>query len=478
MNKYDYDVIVLGAGSGGISSANLAHALGKKTALVEKGRIGGDCTWYGCIPSKTLIRAAKAAHDVSRLAEFGLSLKGDATVDASGVLEHVRAVRAGVYEGEKPEVFEARGIDVLIGDTRFVDPHTVSVGDRTVTSEKFILATGSKPFVPPIEGIADVPFDTNESLYERETAPMVMAVLGGGPIGVEMAAALNRLGTRVTVIQKAPRILPFDDEELVEILTEHLAGEGVEFLLNCEAVGVARAGDGIALSLKKPDGEVVTKQIDCLFVALGRRPNVAELALEKAGIEYSPRGVVVDDTLRTSAHHIYAVGDITGGFQFSHIAEYHANIAVPNAVLPLPIKRKIDENKVVWATFTDPELAHAGLTEKVAREKHGGGVRVYRYPYEKIDRAVTDRATVGMAKFITDRHGLLVGIHILGEHASDLLHEAQLARILEVPFHRIQEVVHIYPTYGDLVKRPSNAAYADHMGDNPIARIARKLAGS
>jgi len=464
------------AGSGGISSVNLANKLGKKVALVEKRKIGGDCTWYGCVPSKALIKAARVAHGVGRLAEYGLSLEGGAgsgspaAVDASGVLDHVRAIRAEIYEDERPAVFEAAGIDVFIGEPCFADNHTITIADRTLTARHFVIATGSHPFTPAIPGLADIDYLTNETLFERETLPDCLFVLGGGPIGIEMAAALNRLGVKVTVLQRGPRILPRDDEELVDILTERLRSEGLEILTGCEATGFTKDGERIRVTLRDSAGTEHTRDVDCVLVAVGRRPNTHGLDLEKAGVDYSDRGIVADEHMKTTAKNIYAVGDVIGSYQFSHIAEYHANIAVPNALLPLPVKRSFDHTNVVWATFTDPELAHAGLTETEAREEYGDSVLVYRHPYAKVDRARTDLSTEGLSKFVCDSH--------LGEHATDLLHEAQLARFLGVPFDRIHEMVHIYPTYGDAVKRPAVAAYIDRIKSSPLVRIASAFSKS
>jgi pyruvate/2-oxoglutarate dehydrogenase complex dihydrolipoamide dehydrogenase (E3) component len=367
----------------------------------------------------------------------------------------VRAVRAEIYEGEKPEVFEAAGIDVFIGEPCFVDSHTITIADRTLTAKHFVIATGSHPFTPPIPGLADIDYLTNETLFERETLPDCLFVLGGGPIGVEMAAALSRLGVKVTVLQRGPRILPRDDEELVDILTEHLRGEGLEILTGCEATGFTKDGERVHVTLKDSAGTEHSRDADCVLVAVGRRPNTQGLDLEKAGVDYSDRGIVADEHMRTTAKNIYAVGDVIGSYQFSHIAEYHANIAVPNALLPIPVKRSFDHTNVAWATFTDPELAHAGLTE-----------------------AEADLSTEGLSKFVCDSHGKILGIHILGERAADLLHEAQLARFLGVPLDRIHEMVHIYPTYGDAVKRPAVAAYVDRIKSSPLVRIASAFSKS
>ena len=303
-----------------------------------------------------------------------------------------------------------------------------------------------------------------------------MIILGGGPIGAEMASALNRLGVEVTLVQRDERILPRDDEELVEILNEHLTGEGINILTGTEAVACSADATGISLAIQDHGRQSSMLRAATLLVAAGRTPNVEGLDLEAAGVEYSKQGIQTDRSLRTTASNIYACGDVLGSYKFSHIAEYHASIAVPNAVLPLPIKRKVSYRDIAWSTFTEPELAHAGLTEKEAREIHGDEINIYRHSYDEVDRARTDLADVGMSKFICDKRGKLIGIHILGERASEVLHEAQLAKTLGVRFHRIQAMIHIYPTYGDLIKRPATAAFADKLQNNFFVRQLRKLA--
>lgn len=473
---YDFDLAVIGGGSGGLSATNLARNLGKRVALIEKRRIGGDCTWYGCVPSKTLIRAALVARMFRTAKSYGLTPSPGATLDARGVMAHVRATREAVYEGERPEVLESHGIKVYQGTPTFVDRHTIRVAGGDLRADKIIVATGSHPFVPAIEGLNDVPFLTNETIFDVELLPTSLAILGGGPIGIEMASALNLLGVRVTVIERGPQILPREDGELVKVLTDHLSAEGVAVVTERTARRVARDRGEFVVSTEGSDGSRREIRAEALVVAVGRRPNLDGLGLEHAGVAHSPAGIQVDATMRSTASNIYACGDVAGRYQFSHIAEYQAEIAVQNALLPLPTKRRVEyEKKVVWATFTDPELARAGLTEAEARERLGDRIRVYRHSYGKVDRARTDSAEVGMSKFVCDESGRIIGIHILGEHGADLLHEAQLARVLGAPLHRIQSMIHVYPTYGDLIKRPANMAYVDRINGHPIVKMFRRL---
>ncbi len=473
MSSYDYDLIVIGAGSGGISSAILGKNLGKKVALVEKEKIGGDCTWYGCVPSKALIKASEVAHHVNTLEKYGLKLNDNSKLDAKSVMAHVRATREKVYEEEKPEVFQKMGIDVFIGAPKFVDNHHLQVGEETLSSKTFVISTGSSPFVPPIDGIEDIPYLTNETIFDLEELPDSMIIIGGGPIGTEMASALSKLGVKITQVEVTDHILSREDKELSEILMKRMTENGVKILCNSRASKFAKKGTKIIVSVANEQVEEI--ETDAVLISVGRRPGVNGLDLEKAGIKYSPKGIQVNDRLQTTTSNIYAIGDVIGSYQFSHIAEYHAGIAVPNALLPLPIKRKVNYENIVWTTFTDPEFARGGLSEAEAKEKYGDSIKVYRFNYEKVDRAKTDLAIIGMSKYIVDKKGKLLGIHIIGERAGELLHEAQLAKSMGIPFHKIQSMVHVYPTYGDMVKRPAVAAYVDKLQNNFFIKILSKL---
>ncbi len=475
MSAYDFDLTVIGAGSGGISSAILGMNLGKRVALVEKKRIGGECTWSGCIPSKALIKSAEIVHGIKHVGEYGLKFNGSSKLHTKDVMSHVRWVREHVYEGETPEIFEKMGIKVFLGDTQFIDAHHVKVGEKILSSKSFIISTGSSPFMPPIEGLDSVPFLTNENLFDLEELPDSMIILGGGPIGSEMACALNRLGVKVTVVEKSKHVLSREDDELAMILTNRLEEEGVTILCESKAVKVSSIKNRVKMVIESEKHHNPEIEADSLLVAVGRRPNVDGLNLEKAGVHYTGRGIQTDLTMRTSAKNIYAIGDVVGPYLFSHMAEYWATIAVPNAVLPIPIKKKANYDNVPWSTFTDPELARSGLTEKEALDKYGNKIRVYRFPYNDVDRAKTDRTELGLSKFICSRNGKLLGIHILGVHAADLLHEALLMKVMGLRFSKIQKMIHVYPTYGDVVKRPAGRLYADLLRDNFFIKLLQKL---
>jgi len=470
----DYDIVVIGAGSGGLVACKLARGLGRRTALVEKRKIGGDCTWFGCVPSKTLIKSAYVAHQLTRLREFGIEPESAMAFNADKVMAHVRAVVEADAATHPPESYEAEGINVLLGAARFVDPHTIKVGDKTVSSKKFVLCTGSHPFVPPIEGLQDIPYLTNETIFSLETLPQSMIVLGAGPIGVEIAAALNRLGVEVAILQRSRSFLKKDDPELVHRLIQILRDEGVKIRLETQTHRLEQRNGKVIAHIEDKDG-ARTLETASVLVALGRVPNLSGLDLEKAGVEYDSHGLKVDKHLRTTASNIYAAGDVVPPYLFTHIAEYEAIIATTNACFGLPIRRA-NYDHVLWATYTDPELAHAGLTEKEARARYGDSIRIYRWEHKNVDRAKTDLADKGLSKFVCDRRGRLLGIHILGHGAAELMHEAQLAKSLGIPFRKIAAVIHAYPSYSDAVRQPAKRCYLDNLQNNLFLKWLRKIA--
>jgi pyruvate/2-oxoglutarate dehydrogenase complex dihydrolipoamide dehydrogenase (E3) component/uncharacterized membrane protein YdjX (TVP38/TMEM64 family) len=469
----DYDVVVIGAGSAGLVACKLANGLGKKTAMIEKRKLGGDCTWFGCIPSKTLIKSAYVAHQVMRLEEFGL--KPDTTVELNtdNVMGHVRAVVQADADGHPPQSYEAEGINVLFGGPKFLNNHRIKLGDRVISSKKFIVCTGSHAFIPPIEGLDKIEYLTNETVFDLEVLPKSMIVLGAGPIGIELSAALNRLGVKVAVILRSGQILKKEDKELADKLMETLRAEGVTILTNTQTTEFVQDKGKVVANIENQQGK---QQIEAqsVLVAVGRRPNIDELTLEKAGVEFDTNGIKVDTHLRTTAKNIYACGDVVPPYLFTHIAEYEAVIATTNACFGLPLKKTNYEN-VLWCTFTDPELAHAGLTERQARDKYGDKIRIYRWEHKDVDRARTDLAQNGLSKFICDKKGKLLGMHILGHGAAELMHEAQLAKSIGLPFSKIASMVHAYPSYSDAVRQPAKRCYIDLLQSNFFIKLLRGI---
>ena len=448
----DYDVIVLGGGAAGLSAAGIATNLGAKTAMIEREALGGDCTWTGCVPSKTLLKAAKVAHQARNASQYGLPDQAVA-VDFGGVMDHVREVRQEVYEdADAPEIFEDMDIDVVEGDAHFVDAHTVAVenadGDtRQLTGAYIIIATGARPRVPPIEGLASVDYLTNETLFELEVPPEHLAIVGAGPIGTEMAQAFTRLGPAVTVIDMADRILPNDDPALTATLRETLEGEGVEYVLDAAVERVSQA-DGV-ITIEAGNGRTV--EADALLLATGRAANVQGLNLEAAGVDFSKEGVTVTDRCRTSQSHIYAAGDVTGRYQFTHMSNHMAKVAVTNALLKVPSKMDLDH--VPWVTYTDPELAHVGA-HAADLDADGVSYETYRFPFDKLDRAITEGETTGQikvhAKGLT---GKILGASVLGAHAGELITTFAIAMRNGVTLRHIGDTIHPYPAWGEGTRR-------------------------
>ena len=448
----DYDVLVIGGGAAGLSAAGIATNLGAKTAMIERDALGGDCTWTGCVPSKTLLKAAKVAHQARHASQYGLPDQV-VDIDFAGVMEHVREVRQEVYEdADAPEIFEDMDIDVVEGDAHFVDAHTVAVegpdgASRQLTGSYVVIATGARPLVPPIDGLEGIDYLTNHTLFELEEQPERLAIVGAGPIGTEMAQAFTRLGTEVTVIDMADRILANDDPELADTLRETLEGEGVEYVLDAQVKRVSQV-DGI---ITVEAGEGRTVEADALLLATGRAANVQGLNLAAAGVEFTRQGVTVNDRCRTSQSHIYAAGDVTGRYQFTHMSNHMAKVAVTNALLKVPSKMDLDH--VPWVTYTDPELAHVGARADQL-DAEGVSYETYRFPYDQLDRAITEGETTGQikvhAKGLT---GKILGASVLGAHAGELITAFAIAMRNGVTLRNIGDTIHPYPAWGEGVRR-------------------------
>ncbi len=470
---YDYDLIVIGAGIAGMVSAVTANSLGKRVAVVEKSRVGGNCTNLTCIPSKALIRLGHTSRDMAHLERLGL-LSLPAGLDRSRVMAHIRAIVQKAYEKDLPETFERIGIGMISAPAAFLDAHRIQAGGQSLSARKFIIAAGTSPFIPEIPGLADIDYLTNESLYRLDDLPRSIIVLGGGVDGLEYASAFGRLGVETTVVEMASRLLPMADGEVVYHLLEALRSDGIRLLVGTKAVALAGRQGKVALTIERQDGAQEEILADRVLVAVGRKPDLEGLSLEKAGVEYNARGIVTDRWLRTSAPHIYACGDIAGPYQLATTAETQGIAAATNACLP--VKRSVDYRNNVYVTFTDPTLAYVGLTEEQARTKHGRNLRVYRFSYGTMRRALIDGTGTGMAKFLCDGRGRIVGAHILGESAAEVIHEAALIRAMKKPLHAIQAVTHAYPTYAQaLVGRASQLAFLDRMAGNPFVSLALHL---
>lgn len=438
----DYDMVVIGGGAAGLTAAGMSAVLGARTALISETKLGGDCTWQGCVPSKSLLKAAKVAHAMRSAAKYGLE---PSTVlhEWPRIIERVHAIREHVYQdADAPPNMEKLGVEVIAAQARFVDGDSVEITSsgtarrRVVTSRYFIIATGSRPEIPKIEGIERVAVLTNETLFELKERPRRLLVLGAGPVGVEMAQAFQRLGSEVTVIGRSSRILEHDDAELAATLRQCLESEGVQLRVGEQ---IERFEPGLAY-LKS--GETVP--LDAVLAATGRRPNVESLQLPAARVRTTEKGVAVDRHCRTSVKNIFACGDVTGNFLFTHMAEHTAKVAVMNAILHVPTSRKDDH--VSWCTFTDPELAHAGLGEEELR-KRGEKFQVYRFPFSRLDRAITESKSSGLVKVFANSRGKVLGASILGASAGEMIAEYALAIQAKAGLGTISSTIHPYPTY-------------------------------
>lgn len=474
---YEYDLLVIGGGAAGLTSAGIGANFGAKTLLVEADKLGGDCTWTGCVPSKTLLHAASLAQQAKEAEKFGLEIAKQ--MDFSTIMQHVRSKREEVYrDADDPEIFREMGVDVTFGRARFVDAHTVAIESEgktvPVSSRYIIIATGSNASTPPIRGLLEVPYHTSETIFELQKQPHRMAVIGAGPIGIEMAQAFQRLGTQVTVFDQQPRILSNDDEEMASMLHKRLVEEGVTFQLEASINQVLKDEEGtvqieaeINISSERWFG-------DTLLVATGRAANHENLGLNTVGIEHTNRGITVSDRCRTNIKHIYAAGDVTGRYQFTHMSEHMAKVAATNALLKVPMK--IDAKHVPWSTYTDPELAHVGATEVQLKEE-GTSYEVYRFPYDKIDRALTDEATDGLIKIFAKKWtGKILGATIYGKQAGDLISEYALAMRNGVTLRNIADTIHPYPSYGLGVRRAADQWYIKNQSEWQI-KLIKKLFG-
>jgi len=465
-----YDLIIIGGGSAGLVAAKFAKGLGKRVAIVEKDKLGGDCTHFGCVPSKALLKSAHVAADLKNAEKYGLSID-DSTLDTSNVLSHIKNIIAGVYTGETPEVFREEGIDIIPGYASFMNDYQIDVSGRVYESEKFVIATGSSPFIPDIKGLSDIDYLTNETIFSMDKLPESLLAIGGGPIGVELASAMSSLGVDVALVERSANILPKEDAELTSLLKEKLKDDCLKILNNTKVLEIEDMGNFIRA---KTEGEVDEISAEKVLVAVGRRANLDGLKLEKTSVKRDSKGILVDEYLRTAAKNIYACGDVVPPYQFTHVADYEAVIAVRNAFLPFRQKR--DYSSVSWATYTEPELARGGLTESEAVSRFGkDNVRVFKYKYEHVDRGITDSNTLGLAKYITNKKGKLVGIHILGSRAGEVIHEPMLAMKNGIPFHKIKDMIHIYPTYSYVVRQPSKYAAIEMILDNPLVKLLKRF---
>ncbi|TAJ86369.1 MAG: dihydrolipoamide dehydrogenase [Reyranella sp.] len=462
------DVCVVGGGSAGLVVAAGAAQLGLDVVLVERALMGGDCLNYGCVPSKALIAAAKAAQAQRSGAAFGIA-PVEPAVDFGKVMDHVAGVIAAIAPNDSVERFEKLGVRVLPEEARFVGRTELQAGPHRIRSKRIVLATGSRPALPPVPGLTEVPHFTNETIFANRVLPSHLVVLGGGPIGLEMTQAFRRLGSKVTVLEAAT-CLAKDDPELAAIVAARLRGEGVDLREKTRATKVERTAEGIAAVLDS--GARI--EGSHLLVATGRTPTIDGLDLDKAGVAHDRRGITVDDSLRTANRNVWAIGDCNGRYAFTHMAGHEASLFIRGALFRAPAK--LDPAIVPWATYTDPELAQVGLNERDARARHGDGIRVLRWNFAENDRAQTERETDGLLKVVTDGRGRILGAGIAGPQAGELIQSWCLALSGRLRISTLAGFVPPYPTLGETAKRAAGSYYTETLFGPRTRGLVRFLA--
>lgn len=461
------DICVIGAGSGGLSVTAGAVQMGAEVVLIEKDKMGGDCLNTGCVPSKALLAAGKHAQAFRTSGPFGIK-PATPNIDFAAAMAHVREVIQGIEPHDSVERFESLGVNVIKGAARFTSRNEVAVGERRIRAKRFVIATGSRATVPPIPGIDDTDYLTNETLFENSACPDHLIIVGGGPIGIEMAQAHYRLGAKVTVLERM-RALPNDDPDLAAVVVKALLDEGVSIREEVNIASVSGKTGDVRVTLQ--DGEEIRGSH--LLMATGRAPGVADLGLDKAGIQYSRSGVEVDSRLRTTNKRVFAIGDAKGGLMFTHLAGYDAGIVIRNILFKLPTKANY--SAIPWVTYTDPELSQVGLTEAQAKEQYGDAIKVVQWEYAENDRARAERITSGLIKVVAGKRGKILGAGIAGTGAGEIIQPWQIAVAKGYKMADMAGIISPYPTLSEISKRAAGSYFTDRLFSPRTRKIVRLL---
>jgi len=464
------DFCVIGAGSGGLSFAAGATQMGTSVVLVERSKMGGDCLNTGCVPSKSLIAAAQIGHDIQTASKFGWRLEKP-KVDFKKVHDHVQGVIANIAPHDSVERFEGLGVNVILEGGQFKDDKTLETKTHLIQAKRFVIATGSHPFIPPIEGLSQIPYYTNENIFDLQELPEHLIIIGGGPIGIELAQAFQRLGSQVTVLE-AFKTLPKDDPEITAKLKDILIGEGIKIQENAKIISIQEKSKNIKCSYEDEKGKSHEILATHILIATGRRPTIENLNLEAAHIKFSPKGIEVDSHLRTSNSRVYAIGDCTGGYQFTHVANYHASLVIRNGIFKL--NAKVRTTPIPWVTYTDPELAHVGFLESQLQDQKLP-YKVLHLDFDDNDRAQAERRIEGVIKILVSPKGHILGATILGVSGGELIYPWVIAVQNNLKISAIANSIAPYPTLSDINKRIAGQFYADKLFSSRMKKIVNWL---
>jgi pyruvate/2-oxoglutarate dehydrogenase complex dihydrolipoamide dehydrogenase (E3) component len=475
MSKYDYDMIIIGGGAAGLTVAAGAAQLGAKTALIERERLGGDCLFYGCVPSKTLIKTAKVYHYAKNMKKFGLPEVDVPPCNLKSVMDHVRRVIDQVAVHDSIERFRGMGVDVIFGSPEFVSDHEVSIDGKTLSGSRFTIATGSRPMVFPIEGLHQTGFITNVEAFSMEDLPGRLVVLGAGPIGAELSHAFVRLGSKVTLVDILENPLSLEDHDMADVVIKQMVSDGISLRMGSKAKKTYQEGHHKVMVIESKGGKEEAIQCDEILVATGRRPNVEGLSLEMAGVKHTKTGIETDDHMQTSTKHIYAAGDVNGKFPFTHIAGAEGSIIVRNAIMHIP--GKINYNMTPWVTFTDPEIASIGYNEQRAKQEEIE-YDVHMEAYEEVDRALAEGEYQGKIKILTEAGSdKIIGVQIVGLHAGELIGSSVLAVNKHMKLSDLATPIFAYPTLSEIHKKSAGKYYAQKIFSPKVRNILKFIFG-
>ena len=447
----NFDLIVIGGGAAGLVAAKIGAAFGLSTCIVEKNKLGGTCTWTGCIPSKTLLNSAHTLHSLKIFKDIGLFIKNDLQINTDHVNEHVSEMVNAVAQNHKAKDLEKMGIKVLFGKPCFVNSNTIQLKNKFYKAKKFIICTGSKPKIPPIDGIADINYLTSQNIFSLKTLPRSLITIGGGPVGCELTQAMQRLGVKTTIIEGNDHLLAQEDPEVINFLEDNLTKDGIKIKTSCNVVKVFSRDSQVKVVIKNSSDKQMVLTADNLLVAAGVMSDIDDLNLAKAKVKFdTEKRIKTNQYLQTTNKNIFACGDVIGPYCFSHVAAQQAIVAARNAIFKKIVWKKIDYANIAWAIFTQPEIAHLGITEKIARG-HNKKFKIYKTYYSEVDRYYTDLCSEGMLKIITDTRGRILGAHIVGKNAGELMQSLLIAKFRKIPLYKLTDAMFIYPTFSELI---------------------------